>query len=105
MKHYRIIAKCDPYNARKHYHNERVLRRDGSTPVEWIFDDCEGLTLKEANDRLFQMTKEAFGYPFANWGLAVIHNNRWEDIDCGTNHYDGTRWLRDDTMTYRVEQE
>lgn len=101
---YRIVAKCDPYNAYKHYHGEPVIRRDGSTPIQWIHDDRTRLSLKEANDLIFAYTREAFGFPFANWGLAVIHSGCWEDIDCGTLK-DKTRWLRDDTMTYYVEPE
>lgn len=102
MKHYCIIAKCDPYNARRHHHGERVVRYDGATPVEWIHCGESFDSLREANERLFSMAKEAAGHFFDNWGLAVIHGNRYF-IECAT-HKDGARCFSEDTMTYTVSE-
>lgn len=38
---YKIIAKCDPYNASKHYHGQKVVKYDGTTPVAWVVAECE----------------------------------------------------------------
>lgn len=51
MEKYMIVAKCDPYNAKKHYNGQKVLRYDGSTPVEWVAAD--GMTMREAKDTLY----------------------------------------------------
>ena len=105
-KTYRIVAKCDPYNAKKHYHGEKVIRMDGATPVEWIYDDREGMTLKEANDVILNYARITAGRHIGNWGLAVLHLEKHTEgvASCGT-HQDGTRYLCDDTMTYGVEPE
>lgn len=56
-KNYMITASCDPYHARFHYHGEKVIRRDGATPVEWVADDNfgEGFGEDEALERLWKM--------------------------------------------------
>lgn len=46
---YMIIAKCDPYNSRFHYHGERVLKYDMTTPVVWVVNDGYGDGLPMAN--------------------------------------------------------
>lgn len=105
-KTYRIIAKCDPYNARKHYHGEKVIRYDGATPVAWIHDNREGMTLKEANAVLLDYAKNTAGQYIPNWGLAVLLLEKYTGgvASCGTRK-DGTRFLHDDSMTYAVEEE
>ena len=105
-KTYRITATCDPYNAMKHYHNEKVIRRNGGTPVKWIHDNREGMTLESANAVLLDYAKITAGKYIPNWGLAVLHMEKYTDgvASCGTRK-DGTRWLWDDTMTYSVEPE
>lgn len=54
MKKFRIIANCNPYNARFHYNNEEVLKMDGATPIEWVADDNygDGFSIEEAYDIL-----------------------------------------------------
>lgn len=47
---YMIVAKCDPYNAKHHWHGQRVLKYDGSTPVEWVAGEFD--TEEEAKDQL-----------------------------------------------------
>ena len=104
-KTYRIIAKCDPYNARKHYHGEKVLKRDGATPVAWLFNNHEHLTLKEANQVTKDIASQGAGRKSSYWGTAVLYLGRYAPgADCGTNS-DGTRFLHDDSMTYAVEEE
>lgn len=36
---YRIIAKCNPYNAHTHYKGGKVLKYDNTTPIEWVWKD------------------------------------------------------------------
>ena len=57
---YIIYASCDAYNARKHYHGEEVLERDGATPVKWVHDDNfhHGYSCDEALDELVKLAKE-----------------------------------------------
>lgn len=56
-KNYMITASCNPYHARFHYHGQKVLKRDGATPVEWVADDnfSEGFSEDEALERLWEM--------------------------------------------------
>ena len=53
---YRIIAHCDPYNARFHYHSGEVIKRDGSTPVAWVIETFR--TQDEAREYLWKMALE-----------------------------------------------
>ena len=57
---YLIYASCDAYNAKKHYHNERVLERDGATPVKWVHSDNYGkfFTKTEALKELEKYARE-----------------------------------------------
>ena len=50
---YRIIAHCDPYNARFHYHSGEVIKRDGATPVAWVIETFR--TEEEAREYLWKM--------------------------------------------------
>lgn len=102
---YRIIVKCDPYNARKHYHGEKVFERNGPTPVCWLMNDNEHLTIKKANAIMFELACVVAGRRIPNWGLAAIHLGRYSPgSDCGTGS-DGLRFLHDDSLTYFVEEE
>ena len=51
-KNYIIVAKCDPYNAKHHWHGQRVLKYDGPTPVEWVAGEYD--TEEEAKDQLYK---------------------------------------------------
>lgn len=53
---YRIIAHCDPYNARFHYHSGEVIKRDGATPVAWVIETFR--TQDEACEYLWKMALE-----------------------------------------------
>lgn len=57
---FRIIVKCDPYNARKHYHGQEVIRHDGLTPVEWVKDDNfgAGYSEEDAKEALFKLARQ-----------------------------------------------
>ena len=102
---YRVIAKCDPHNAMKHYHGEPVIKRDVATPVAWLFNDHEHLSLKEANQVILDLASVTAERKLANWGVAARCLGKYvQSADCGTND-DGTRYLSDDSMTYAVEEE
>ena len=49
----RIIAHCNAYNARTHYHGEEVVERDGNTPVAWVVGTYA--TDEEARTALWKM--------------------------------------------------
>lgn len=68
-KNYRIIAKCDPYNAKKHYIDQPVLKYDGTTPISWVIQD--DMTEEQAQEELMKLAKT--GEPFES-GMWV-----WED--------------------------
>ena len=106
QKTYRVIASCDPYHARIHYHGEEVIRKDGAIPVAWVHSPLmTSLPLADANDIIFGFVKVVASQYFDNWGLACINFPRFSPGDsCGTRH-DGTRYMTDDAMTYSVEQE
>lgn len=65
MKTYRITASCNPYHAKFHYNGQRVLKRDGATPVKWVIED--GLTEDEALQRLWEFACEDCERNYANW--------------------------------------
>jgi len=102
---YRVVAKCDPYNARKHYHGEPVIERDGATPVAWLFNYHEHLTLKEANQVLFDLACKTANRDLGSWRIAAIHLGKYASGAGCFTHDDGTRVLHDDSMTYAVEEE
>lgn len=54
-----IVAKCNPYNAKFHYHDERVLKYDGVNPVEWVLQEFD--TEDEALSELYKMAKSEEG--------------------------------------------
>lgn len=49
---YQIVAHCDPYHAKLHISRcAKVLKRDGATPIKWVYDDNygRGYSLEEAH--------------------------------------------------------
>ncbi|MBO7684874.1 MAG: hypothetical protein J6Y20_04900 [Lachnospiraceae bacterium] len=98
---YRIIARCDPYNARMHYNGQEVLKYDGTTPVAWVWDD--DLTLDEANDEIFGYACEQVGYSIGSWAAVCRWGFKY-GIDAFTHKKDKTRVLRDDSVTFSVEK-
>lgn len=52
----KIIASCNPYNAKTHYHGEKVVQYDGATPVQWIIG--EYASADKAKDTLWKMALE-----------------------------------------------
>lgn len=55
-KNYIIVASCDPYHAKFHWHGQRVLKYDGPTPVEWVAGEFD--TEEEAKSALYAWCKE-----------------------------------------------
>ena len=64
-----IKATCDPYNAKRHYNGQPVIRYDRTTPVEWAIDIFA--TEKEAIDKLMTLAKTGAPYETGSWS--------WED--------------------------
>lgn len=121
-----IKATCDPYNAKKHYNGQPVIKYDGTTPIEWAIDLYR--TEKEAVTELMNLAKTGGPYKNGSWS--------WEDDDSvkelerqlvsadgtkpdlswykGPGIYDGQSHVpvllegatsfRDDTMQYSVEE-
>ena len=100
MEMYRIIARCDPYNARKHHHGEEVVERDGATPVAWVLED--GLSLDEANRKIYELACESIGFHFGPWP-AICRWGAKFGVDAFSRK-NTSRVLRDDSMTYSVEK-
>lgn len=121
-KLYVITATCDPYNARRHYYNQEVLKYNGTTPVYWIQDDNygDGYTIDEAMRILDSYANDM------NDDVVYIDDDyiqeekryfREEDMDYDTSWYEGEGWyennylvykhgdmsLRDDVMCYEIE--
>lgn len=53
---FKIIAHCDPYNARFHYHSGEIIKRDGTTPIAWVIREFP--TFCEAQKYLYKMAIE-----------------------------------------------
>lgn len=65
---YTIKVTCDPYNARTHYNGQKVIKFNGSTPVEWIAE--EGFqTMDEAKDALMRLAMRSSSYVNGNWSF------------------------------------
>ena len=52
----KIIAHCDPYNARMIYNGQTVIKKDGTTPTAWVVGEYE--TIEEARSALWAMAPE-----------------------------------------------
>lgn len=122
MKKFRVTAMCNPYNAKSHYHGEKIIRYDGITPVEWVMAD--DLTKEEAINKLCSYAYEDFdrsGYSYEDDNSITdlrkqLEENDCEDIDLswykGPGYYtDGVAvWLEGDSsysydvMHYRIEE-
>ena len=106
MKKYRIIANCDPYNARIHHHNEQVLKYDGATPLEWVVDDSygDGYTLEEAYDILDSYANQLNDDTFYE-DDALIAEMRRELEEYGEeadfSWYEGAGWYENNVLVYR----
>lgn len=129
---YRIVAQCDPYNARMHYNHQRVLEYDGATPIKWVMS--EGYA-SEAEAKKALMDLAMTGKPYENGGWSYEDEDSiadlkesimedWDDEDeepdfswfkgpgiyerGGREPYpvllEGETSFRDDTMTYSIEE-
>lgn len=113
MKKYQINAICDPYNAQRHYHGQRVVRYNCATPVEWVME--EGITLEEAHDILDTYAND-LGDDYTWNDDEWIKELQEEGIDTswykGEGIYTdgvlvyqhGDMSLTDDVMLYRIEE-
>lgn len=126
-----VVASCDPYNARFHHHNQRVLKYDGVTPISWVADDDYGygLSLDKALCILERYARED-GYDYYDeaqveaWVQDFKESYEYEndkpfegDVDTswykGRGYYDsenlycvyscGDEYYRHDTMSYSIE--
>lgn len=127
-----IKATCDPYNAKKHYNGQPVIRYNGTTPVEWTIDIFP--TEQEAVKKLMKLAKSCRSYVSGSWSeedkesvrylAAAIKEDHPEDFEDGeepdtswfkgSGIYDhdsmlpilleGETSFRDDTMQYSVEE-
>jgi len=127
---WRIVAQCNPYNARMHYNHQRVLEYDGATPVKWVMS--EGYASEdEAKEALMKLAMT--GNPFEGGGWtyededsiaelkSAIIEDFGDDPDFeepdfawfqGPGIYDGESPVllkgetmsNDDTMTYSIEE-
>lgn len=126
-----IKATCDPYNARKHYNGQPVIKYDMTTPVEWVIEDGFA-SIEEAKAALMKLAKSCRSYESGSWieenketirELAdAIKEDHPEDFEDGKEPdaswfkgpgiYDhdtpvlleGETSFRDDTMQYSVEE-
>lgn len=120
---YRIVAACDPYNARFHHHNEQVLKYDGATPIEWVVDDSygDGYTLEEAYDILDSYANQLNDDTCYEDDASIDEMRReleeyGEEADLswykGAGWYEnnvlvyrhGYEYLRDDVVLYSIEE-
>lgn len=118
-----IVAKCNPYHAKFHYHGERVLKYDGATPVEWVLQEFD--TEDEALSELYKMAKSEKGIVERTYDdvLEEIkdmddiidirnHIDKFLEYEDGLYHCDNFEFLMADggdsysydTMTYSVEE-
>ena len=107
MKKYIITATCDPYNARFHYHNQRVLKMNMTTPTKWVMDDDyeRGYTLEEAMtilDGYANQLSDNVSYIDDEWlQQMVAEAKEYDDIDLDTSWYKGAGWYADENLVYQ----
>ena len=128
---YRITATCDPYNARKHYNGQPVLKYDMATPVKWVIED-DIPTPEKAKEKLMRLAKTGKPYENGGWSyedqesveefrkeMLELHGDEMTDEKKetltdwykGPGIYDqtypvlleGETSFHDDTMTYMIE--
>ena len=107
MKKYIITAACNPYNARTHYHGQRVLKMNMATPVKWVMDDFygQGLSLEEAMDILDSWANQLnddtsyMDDDYVQQLAAEILEDTGEVLD--TTWYKGAGWYANNTLVYK----
>lgn len=80
----RIIAHCDPHNARRHYNGQEIVKRDGNTPVEWVMGHYD--TDDAAKSALWDFAMQDYIEHYAN----LVHEDNESIADM-------KRTLADDT--------
>ncbi len=124
---YAITCYCDPYNSRKRYNGQPVIRRDGATVTGWVV--LSGLEEEEARNLLDGVALDAFGMD-ASWEddesirdyartIADDEGRPYEDalaeclswydgeglyLDRRKCYGSGDNSLTDDTCLYRIER-
>ena len=126
---YMIVAMCDPYNARFHHHDERVIKYNMTTPVEWVINDGygEGLSKAEALHELYMMAAADFYEESEHFNAADLpqyiedyRENHPEVDEVDTSWFKGDGWYslesqyplflngdesyRHDVMTYQITE-
>lgn len=124
MSKYMVVAHCDPYNAKSHYHGETVLKYDMATPIKWVIDNGydDGLSKHEALSLLECIAAEVDYWSFIDddyirdlvTELMEDEGVDNPDVDWyqGPGYYDnnclqyliGDEYLEIDTMLYSVEE-
>jgi len=88
MKNYRIYLE---------FQNPYIGQRNGGNRVI-----ADGMTLKQAQARLLELYNEKFDHYAHTWGAAVrVSSNCYDGAQ--KTEKDGTRELRYDSRTYRIE--
>lgn len=121
-KKYMIVGMCNPYNARTHYHMERVLEYDMTTPTKWVVNDDYGygLSYNDAINILASYANEIQSMTLYNDSFikelkteSLLYDEIFDD-----SWYEGEGWyidnqlvfkhgdtsIRDDVMLYRIEE-
>lgn len=130
MKH-RIVASCDPYNARKHYNGQKVLQYDMTTPIKWVMEE-DIPSLDKAKEKLMRLAKTGNPYENGDWTyedqesveeyrkeMLELHGDEMtdEEKETLTDWYkgpgiyenrspvllEGETSFHDDTITYMIE--
>lgn len=128
---YRIVASCDPYNAKTHYNGQPVLEYEMVTPIKWVIED-DIPSCFEAMERLMRLAKTGKPYENGDWTyedkesveefkkeMLELHGDKMTDEEKETitdwfagpgiyeNHVpvllEGDTSFRDDCMLYTIE--
>lgn len=89
-----IACSCDPYNAGRHYNGEKVLRRNGQTPVQWVIEVCD--SKEEAKEKLYMLCLDSCGDqsgPEDSDSIAAFVAAVCADEDCEPEDVD-TSWYK-----------
>lgn len=127
-----VTAYCNPYHARFHHYQQRVLKYDGTTPVKWVMDDDYGCGIsrdkalcileryasedgfeyfdEQSLEAWVEDFKEAYEYENEEPYEGDVDTSWYE----GRGYYDsesltcmylcGQDYYRHDTMSYSIEE-
>lgn len=98
-RNYRLTVYCNPHDSFRYYHDEEILKINGRTPVEWIVDGCDSLTLDEAKEKLEEIVSSKETLSFNE------EENAWYDPEITSPVYIvGADTYRDDVLFYSIEE-